>query len=113
MAFVQRWAADRGLHPDPEQAAAIGAVHDNVLVTARAGSGKTSTLTARAAFLINRCGVAPEELLLLVFNRAAADEMKRRLKHMECEVPHAMTFHALAYAIVHPEEALLIDSPDD
>ncbi|MFO0858992.1 MAG: UvrD-helicase domain-containing protein [Phycisphaerales bacterium] len=112
--FVREWVTHHRVgSPDLEQAAAIAAVHENVLVTARAGSGKTSTLTARAAFLIKHCGVAPEELLLLVFNRAAADEMKRRLKHMECEVPHAMTFHALAYAIVHPEEALLIDSPDD
>jgi len=114
VAFVQRWAAARKLMPpDSEQAAAIGAVHDNVLVTARAGSGKTSTLTARAAFLIQHCGVSPEELLLLAFNRAAAEEMKRRLENMGCEVPHAMTFHSLAYAIVHPEEALIYDSPDE
>lgn len=112
--FVREWVTNHRVGtPDFEQAAAIAAVHENTLVTARAGSGKTSTLTARAAFLIKHCGVAPEELLLLVFNRAAADEMKRRLKHMECDVPHVMTFHALAYAIVHPEEALLIDSPDE
>ena len=45
----------------------------------------------------------PDELLLLVFNRAAAEETRGWLKQMGCDVPHAMTFHALAYAIVHPE----------
>ena len=30
---------------------------------------------------------------------------------MGSTLPHVMTFHALAYAIVHPEEALLYDDP--
>jgi DNA helicase-4 len=112
--FVQAWTEENlSCQIDLEQAAAIAATTHHVQVVARAGSGKTSTLTTRAAFLITHCGVSPQDLLLLVFNRAAADEMKRRLKRMGSEVPHAMTFHALAYAIVHPEEALICDSPDD
>ena len=88
-------------------------MHANVLVTARAGSGKTSTLVTRTAFLVKHCRVSPDELLLLVFNKKAAEEMRGRLQKMGCNVPHVMTFHALAYAIVHPEEALIYDSPDD
>jgi DNA helicase-4 len=98
---------------DLEQAAAIGSVHENVLVTARAGSGKTSTLVTRTAFLVKHCRVSPDELLLLVFNKKAAEEMRGRLQKMGCDIPHVMTFHALAYAIVHPDEALIYDSPDD
>ena len=41
--------------PDPEQAAAIGAVEGNVQVIARAGSGKTATLVNRAKFLSQHC----------------------------------------------------------
>jgi DNA helicase-4 len=112
--FIREWASRHTPEmPDPEQAAAIGAVHDNILVTARAGSGKTRTLVTRAAFLVKHCRVAPDELLLLVFNRAAAEEIRERLKQMGCDVPHAMTFHALAHAIVIPEESILYDSPDD
>lgn len=112
--FVRDWVtAHTPLTPDPEQAAAIGSVHEHVLVTARAGSGKTGTLTSRAAFLIKHCGVSADELLLLAFNRKAAEEMRSRLQKIGCEVPHAMTFHALAYAIVHPEEAIICDSSDD
>ena len=79
--FVQEWARKIELPiPDAEQAAAIGAVKDNVLVTARAGSGKTSTLTSRAIFLNKHCGVSPDEILLLAFNRSAASEIKSRLE---------------------------------
>ena len=109
--FVQHWAT-RFLDPDaptpdPEQAAAIGAVEGNVQVIARAGSGKTATLVTRAKFLNQHCGVGADELLLLAFNSKAAKEMKERI----CTVPHVMTFHALAYALVKPG-SILFDEPD-
>jgi DNA helicase-4 len=31
---------------------------------------------------------------------------------LKVNMPHVMTFHALAYAVVHPEESLLFDGPD-
>lgn len=96
---------------DTQQAEAVASVHDHTLVTARAGSGKTRTLIARAAFLVRHCGVQPGEILMLAFNRKAADEMRHRLQLLGVECPHVMTFHALAYAIVHPEEALIYDDP--
>jgi len=111
--FVTSWAK-RHLRfaPDDEQAAAIGAVDGHVQVVARAGSGKTSTLVNRALFLQQHCGVAPHELLLLAFNRKAAEEMRNRLADKLTDtIPHAMTFHALAYALVRPEEAILVDEP--
>ena len=109
--FVQSWA-NRFLDPDAptpdaEQAAAIGAVEGNVQVIARAGSGKTATLVTRAKFLNQHCGVAPDELLLLAFNSDAAKEMKERIG----TVPHVMTFHALAYALVKPG-SILFDEPE-
>ena len=109
--FVQSWA-NRFLDPDaptpdPEQAAAIGAVEGNVQVIARAGSGKTATLVTRAKFLNQHCGVGADELLLLAFNSKAAEEMKERIG----TVPHVMTFHALAYALVKPG-SILFDEPE-
>lgn len=112
--FVRDWAARAlppELLPDDEQSAAIASVHEHTLVTARAGSGKTRTLVNRVAFLIKHCRVAPSEVLLLAFNRSAAKEMQERLRKLVCHVPHVMTFHALAYAIVHPAEDLLYDAP--
>ncbi len=107
--FVQEWARRNDLELDSEQAAAIGSVHEHTLVTARAGSGKTRALVARAAFLIKHCQVAPDQMLLLAFNRKAAEEMRERLNKVGCNPPHVMTFHALAHAIVHPEQPLIYD----
>ena len=105
--YVRSWAEGvLELPPDPEQAAAIGAVEGNVQVVARAGSGKTATLVNRAVFLQQHCGVNAEELLLLAFNSDAAKEMKERIG----TIPHVMTFHALAYALVQPKR-ILLDEP--
>jgi DNA helicase IV len=118
--FVKSWIAAQSITfngkafvPDDDQALAIGAVDGHIQVVARAGSGKTSVAVARAIFLQKHCGVSPNEMLLLAFNRKAADEMRSRLKENLGEIiPHVMTFHALAYAIVHPEETIVYDDPD-
>lgn len=111
--FVQSWAA--ATLPDPldgDQAAAVAPTSGDVKVVARAGSGKTRTLIARAVFLQRHCGVSPREQLLLAFNRKAATEIKDRLALLVGdELPHVMTFHALAYALVHPDEDLVFDDP--
>jgi DNA helicase II / ATP-dependent DNA helicase PcrA len=63
----QRAAAEHGSGP--------------LLVIAGAGTGKTKTLAARVAHLVER-GVAPERILLLTFTRRAAQEMLRRAGRM-------------------------------
>ncbi|MBW4573343.1 MAG: UvrD-helicase domain-containing protein [Tolypothrix carrinoi HA7290-LM1] len=112
--YVRLWVkSNLNSSPDLEQAAAIGAVEGHVQVVARAGSGKTSTLVNRALFLQKHCGVAPSEMLLLAFNRKAAEEIRERLTlQLQNSIPHVMTFHALAYALVHPEESILFDEPN-
>jgi DNA helicase-4 len=109
--FVQAWA-ERELHEslDEEQAAAVATIGGDVKVVARAGSGKTRTLTTRVIFLQKHCGVAPSEMLLLAYNKKAAGEMRERLTaKLGSDLPHVMTFHALAHALVHPDEELLYD----
>ena len=109
--FVRAWVENLlDNSPDLEQSAAIGAVEGHVQVVARAGSGKTATLVSRALFLQRHCGIAPDEMLLLAFNRKAAEEIRNRLTtYLQSSTPHVMTFHALAYALVHPKMA--VDGP--
>ena len=111
--YVRSWAKDYlNTNPDIEQAAAIGAVEGHIQVVARAGSGKTATLVTRALFLQKHCGVAPDKMLLLAFNRKAAEEMQDRLdSDLQGSSPHVMTFDALAYALVHPEK-IIKDEPE-
>ncbi|WP_257292049.1 UvrD-helicase domain-containing protein [Endozoicomonas sp. ONNA1] len=99
---------------DKEQALACGTTGKNLQLIARAGSGKTRTLINRALFLIRHCKVAPKELLLLAFNKKAAKEMQERFIDLlgDNNLPHIMTFHALAYALVHPKENIIYDEPE-
>ena len=74
---------------------------DSVLVLAGAGSGKTSVLVARAAWLLHRGEAVPEQILLLAFGRQAAQEMNERIRdRLHTEAVQAKTFHALALHII-------------
>ena len=48
------------------------------IVNSVAGSGKTATITARTAYMIEK-GINPESILMFTFTRKAALEMKSRL----------------------------------
>ncbi|MEH0834428.1 DNA helicase IV [Pectobacterium cacticida] len=74
---------------------------DATLVLAGAGSGKTSVLVARAAWLVHRQEAAPEQILLLAFGRKAAEEMNERIQdRLHTDEIQAKTFHALALHII-------------
>lgn len=62
-----------------QQLAAIAA-RGNVLVAAGAGTGKTSTVTARCLDLIVREQCSIEHILLVTFTEAAAAEMRERIR---------------------------------
>ena len=64
--------------------AQLGAVaHDGpaLIIVAGAGTGKTRTLVARVARVVEG-GVPPDRVLLVTFSRRAADELVRRLGHL-------------------------------
>ena len=84
----------------PEQRLSIVVDEDATLVLAGAGSGKTSVITAKAAYLL-KAGIRPaEQILLMAFAKDAAAEMSERIM-ARCGVPiAACTFHALAYDII-------------
>ena len=63
----------------PEQELAINETGTNIIVSAGAGSGKTAVLTARTMRILNG-GTHVNELLILTFTKAAAAEMKERIR---------------------------------
>nr|WP_294491439.1 ATP-dependent helicase [uncultured Mediterraneibacter sp.] len=72
-------------------------------VLAGPGSGKTLTIVSRIRYLIEECGVKPEEILLVTFTRYAAAEMKERLCALmnRKNVPVTSgTFHGIYYGIL-------------
>ncbi len=88
---------DQILEPlDPEQREAARAVHGPVCVLAGAGTGKTRTITHRAAYAV-ATGVVPASALLAVtFTARAAGEMRTRLRALGVPGVQARTFHAAA-----------------
>jgi DNA helicase-2/ATP-dependent DNA helicase PcrA len=95
-----------------EQRAAATYAGGPLLILAGAGTGKTTTLCARVAWLLSE-GVPAERLLLLTFTRRAAREMVERAGALaERIVPNAGrvmggTFHSVAHRIVRTHASSL------
>lgn len=53
---------------------------DAVQIVAAAGSGKTSTMVARVGYALHEGLVKPEQIIVLAFNRAVAEEIQSRVK---------------------------------
>lgn len=84
----------------PEQRLSVVVDEDATLVLAGAGSGKTSVISAKAAYLVKAGIRPPEEILLLAFAKNAAEEMSERVEARSGVPIVARTFHALAYDII-------------
>lgn len=87
---------------NPEQHAIVTAHPGNhQRILAAAGSGKTTTITARIAWLLTHTSVTADQIVLLTFSRNAARDMVGRVKKLVGPVSlWAGTFHALAKQIL-------------
>lgn len=67
-----------------------------LLILAGAGSGKTSTMTRRIAYLVDEKGVSPYNILAVTFTNKAAREMEERVEEILGSNSRMwiMTFHA-------------------
>ncbi|MCU1622776.1 MAG: putative ATP-dependent helicase [Frankiales bacterium] len=81
---------------DPEQREAAQAVSGPVCILAGAGTGKTRTITHRAAYAVATGAVTPGALLAVTFTARAAGQMRTRLRQLGVEGVQARTFHAAA-----------------
>ncbi len=86
---------------NPPQTEAVLATEGPVLILAGAGSGKTRTLTARVAYLLEQ-GVRPWNILAITFTNKAAEEMKNRVSASspEGEKVWVATFHSTCLRIL-------------
>jgi hypothetical protein len=106
---------NRGLTIDNHKGLALAKLSGNMLVTARAGSGKTKLLTCLTSLLVDKYGVDPHSILVLAFNRKAAQEIRKKIPADLGlpTFPNARTFHSLAFQLVTRTSRILYDNSDE
>ncbi len=95
---------------NPQQAAAVVHRGGPLLIVAGAGSGKTSVLTRRIAYLLAEGGAHPGQILAITFTNKAAAEMRERVSALvgpQAERMWVATFHSICVRILRAQSALL------
>jgi DNA helicase-4 len=90
----------------PEQTKAVVCFDNRMLVVASAGSGKTSTMVAKAGYALHRNLVPADKILMLAFNASAAKQLKQRARDrltplgLDADQIVTRTFHAFGLDVV-------------
>lgn len=91
------------MRQNSEQHEAIHHKDGPMMVLAGPGAGKTFVIASRVKYLIEKCGVEPEKILVVTFSKAAASEMRERFERM---TEHRQlwvrfgTFHSVFFQIL-------------
>lgn len=103
---------DPNIKLDNEQRQVVLADEDYTLVIAGAGAGKTTTVAAKVKYLVEKKGVAPEQILVISFTNKAVGELRDKInKDLAIPCP-VTTFHKTGYAILRrqdEERKLIVD----
>ncbi|MEE4658834.1 MAG: UvrD-helicase domain-containing protein, partial [Halieaceae bacterium] len=96
---------------NPRQAEAVLYIDGPLLVLAGAGSGKTSVITRKIAYLVGECGINARSIAAVTFTNKAAREMRERvgklLPAQAAEGLQVSTFHQLGLRILREERKTL------
>ncbi|MCE7745590.1 MAG: UvrD-helicase domain-containing protein [Candidatus Heimdallarchaeota archaeon] len=96
-----------------EQIRAILTNDNYNLVVAGPGSGKTKLLTDRVAFYILKKGMNEKDILVLAYNKSAAEEVNIRLKNnYGIDRKIATTFHGFGFSIINKNISVKTDRVD-
>lgn len=110
-------------HLNEVQQQAVTSTEGAYMVIAGAGSGKTSVLTHRIAYLIEEKKVDPFNILALTFTNKAAQEMRHRVEEIVGPAAKSLwlgTFHSIfvrilrqeAHRLGYPQNFTIYDTTD-
>lgn len=95
---------NKGLNP--EQQKAVETTEGPLLILAGAGSGKTSVMTRRIAYLMAKNSIQPWNILAITFTNKAAKEMNERVQKLVGDAASDIwmsTFHSMCVKILRRE----------
>lgn len=107
-----------------KQQEAVETTEGRVKIVAGAGSGKTSVLVHRYAYLVNELGIDPNNILCMTFTNKAAAEMKNRIGKLTASSnvnDYVCTIHGFCvkfirregYRIGFPKNFSILDEEDE
>lgn len=104
---------DSNIHLDEEQCKAILADEKYSLIIAGAGTGKTTTMTSKVKYLVDKKNVDPERILVMSYTRKATEEIANKIEE-DFNLPvYVTTFHSLGYdyikEIFHNRKCVILD----
>ena len=95
---------DPNIKLDDEQRKVVLSDEDYTLVIAGAGAGKTTTVSAKLKYLVERKGIRPDQILVISFTNKAVGELQDKInKALKIDCP-VTTFHKTGYAIRRRQE---------
>lgn len=101
---------------NPSQLQAIESDGGPILIVAGPGSGKTTTLTLRIAYLIRENLAKPSQILAITFTQKASKEITERVQTLQefvgKESPMICTFHGLAHTLLRENPGIVSGTQD-
>jgi DNA helicase-4 len=92
---------EKNIQNNDDQVNAIASDEDNTLLVAGAGTGKTTTILGKLAYLGDRVKILPKDILLLSFTGRAVKELNERIQQkFEGLSVKAQTFHSFGRWII-------------
>ena len=91
---------DSKIKLDEQQKRIVVTDEKYIMVIAGAGSGKTTTITAKVDYLIKKKHINPKEIIIITFTNKAVEELKQRINIEFNNKVKITTFHKLGYEII-------------
>ena len=104
---------DPNVKLDEEQIKAVLVDEDYEMVIAGAGSGKTTTMSAKVKYLVEKRQIDPTQIIMISYTNEASKELKTRIND-EFKIPvNIYTFHKFCLDIIRKKEKVKILSDNE